>query len=345
MKFRFGFTNETGAASKFLETAPFTVLPPDPNASVQLDLGDQFIFAGAAGDKGEIFAMSMTTGEAIRVSPDSLGADCPVVSHDGRRILFVGNSDVWVMKSDGSEMRRVMPRPSDDAWFHRCPSWSPDDKRFVWVTMVPMVKQPSPGAIYLVDVETGAATTLMTGSNFSSADWSPDGQHILVGANQYTDGGPYDFSVSVLRLDGTKISQVAASTWGASWAPDGASFGYLCGESVLSLCVADTTGANVRLVTDSVYSKPYWSPDGGRIAFIGNGGVYLVSVDGRARRMLYPVKPSFDITWSPDARRIAWACGGGSNGNDICRIGADGTGFFRMQTTVSAAQITWPPLM
>jgi hypothetical protein len=344
VKFSYGFTNESGTASMSLQSAPFTVLPPDPDGSMVLDLSSQFIFTGVTAGRRHIFAMIAGGGEAIRVSPDSLDADCPVISHDGRRILFVGNSDVWVVKTDGSEMRRVMAHPSNGASFYSCPSWSPDDKKFVWASMVPMVKQPSPGAIYVVDVETGAATTLMTGSNFSSADWSPDGQHVLVGANKYTDGGPYDFSVSVHRLDGSKLSQVVSSVSGAAWAPDGKSFAYLCGEkSPYSLCVADTAGGNSRVVTDSVVSKPYWSPDGGRIAFVGNSGVYIVDIEGTRRRILADVMPSYDITWSPNSRNIAWACGG-SGGVDICRIGADGSGFLSLPTIVSASQIAWPPL-
>jgi hypothetical protein len=65
--------------------------------------------------------------------------------------------------------------------------------------MTPVVKAASPGAVYLVDVATGTATTLTTGYKFSSTDWSPGGAHILVGSNNYTDGGPYGFIVSVLR--------------------------------------------------------------------------------------------------------------------------------------------------
>jgi Tol biopolymer transport system component len=346
VKFTYAFTNESGTASMLLESAPFTVLPPDPNASMQLDLRNQFVFTGTLEQQRRIYVMSVGGGEAIRITPDSLTADCPVVSHDGQRILFVAKGDVWVLKADGSEMRKVFSHPPN-AGFYRCPSWSPDDKKFVWTTMTPVVKAASPGAVYVVDVATGAAITLTTGYNFSSTDWSPDGEHILVGSNNYTDGGPYDFIVSVLRLDGTKVSQVASSLWGAAWAPDGGSFAYLCGESSpYSLCIADTTGSNIRVVTDSVSSRPYWSPDGDRIAFLAGSGVYIMNSDGRAKRILSEV-PAMDISWSPDSRKLAWACKGpdGPTDYDICRMGADGSGFLRLPMAVSAEQITWPPLM
>jgi hypothetical protein len=46
VKFTYAFTNESGTSSMLLESAPFTVLPPDPNASMQLDLRNQFVFTG-----------------------------------------------------------------------------------------------------------------------------------------------------------------------------------------------------------------------------------------------------------------------------------------------------------
>ena len=345
VKFRYVFTDESGSQSVSLESESFRILPPDPDARVVLDLRDQFIFTGVADNKRRIYALSVSGGDAIRVTPDSLNADCPVISHDGRRILFIGNGDVWVMTADGSEMGRVSAHPAG-TFFYRCPSWSPDDKKFVWTSMTPMVKAASPGAVYVGDIETGIATVLTTGYNFSSTDWSPDGAHILVGSNKYTDGGPYDFVFDVLRLDGTKVSQVESGRWGGSWAPDGKSFTYLCGRKFPgSMCIADITGSTVSVVTDSVAAEPSWSPGGDRIAFIGAlGRVYIVSVDGKARSLLNETA-AFDIAWSRDSRKIAWACRGSATDYDICRIGADGTGFTRLPTTVSVEQVTWPPLM
>ena len=70
-------------------------------------------------------------------------------SPDGRRIVFVsgrnGFDQIWTMKADGSDMRRLTaPRALDED-----PAWSPDGRRIAFVRKF----SASRSTIYLIDVD------------------------------------------------------------------------------------------------------------------------------------------------------------------------------------------------
>ena len=84
------------------------------------------------------------------------------------------------------------------------------------------------------------------------------------------------------------------------------------------------TGATVQLTdTPARDSKPAWSPDGRAIAFARDGGLWVMSADGRDQRLLTPEVEPEGIDWSPDGRTIAY----GSNrlGAQIRAVSPDGS--------------------
>ena len=83
-------------------------------------------------------------------------------------------------------------------------------------------------------------------------------------------------------------------------------------------------------------SRPAWSPDGQRIAYVGvrddgNLDIYVVRVDRRGRRRLTRV-PAADgcPVWSPDGRKIAFTRQEGFYEFDIYVMNADGSGQRRL---------------
>ena len=71
---------------------------------------------------------------------------------------------------------------------------------------------------------------------------------------------------------------------------------------------------------------PAWSPDGRKIAFGGDGEIYVMNADGRGLRRLTR-NPASDGSpaWSPDGRRIAF--GSERDGNlEVYVMNTDGSG-------------------
>jgi Tol biopolymer transport system component len=53
----------------------------------------------------------------------------------------------------------------------------------------------------------------------------------------------------------------------------------------------------------------FWSPDGRKIAFTDDGGVYVMNPDGTEQRWLSRAAGDFAPSWSPDSRQIVFTYG------------------------------------
>lgn len=270
------------------------------------------------------FALSVslvqTTGASVSAARPSF--DDPAWSPDGRQIAFTSNQtdptrlfpDVWVMKADGTNMRRLTDGSADcpsDPCGRAHPSWSPDGSRlayqaFAWIDVINLDG-------------TGHLRIWASGNEAIGAccaAWSPGGRRIA-----FTVGGEgRPAQLWVMNPDGTQRRRLARPSDGSAytsptWSPAGRwiafslirephppSYGHATG--VLGIIRSDGSGRIRKLKAGSAPWMPAWSHDGRSVAFSDAlGRIAILNVEtGKVIHLRPGQKPS----WSPTDRRIAY---------------------------------------
>ena len=161
----------------------------------------------------------------------------------------------WLVESDGSNMRRVVPFYLGD------PDWSPDGKWFAYERGGKIWKMPVVNNTPLPD----QAELVTSVVRAFWPDWSPDGRQIAFAVSLGAEDGIFSFDLGSQLL--MRIGEFVGAN--PEWSPDAMSIAYTGGARMggeRGVCVMLATGENATVVVPDAW-EAQWSP-AGALAFV-----------------------------------------------------------------------------
>lgn len=245
-----------------------------------------------------------------------------------------GNSEIYVMNADGTDLTRLTDTPGAE----REPVWSPDGQRIAFIY----------GDIYVMNAD-GTDRTQITNTSLGKEDiaWSPDGQRIVFRVVFSKTSNARGWVIYVVNADGTGITQLTVTyTQGPpelrsqiGWSPDSRHIVFSSGGKIYSMRADEGRRAPRLLLASGV--QPAWSPDGQSIVFVssrsGNREIYVMNADGSGEtRLTYNPSHDEEPAWSPDGQRIAFRSFR-EDSYAIYAMNVDGTD----QTRLTNREVSW----
>ena len=186
----------------------------------------------------------------------------PSFSPNGKWIVYErdiapGNNGVWLMRSNGTDLRRVTRNPfgAGECGCDTDPNFSPNGK---WISFVRIKKDDEQQALFAVRPN-GTGLHRITPYSWEVAvkhDWSPDGKLIVLTTNADFVRPNESANLVTIRPDGSGMKNLTGFTGGTenafagSFSPDGEQIVFrIESGDTYSLAVIDRDGGNLRRIT------------------------------------------------------------------------------------------------
>lgn len=255
-------------------------------------------------------------------------------------IAFTRSNGVYVMHLDGSGARRVWYAGSRVGVVDGV-SWSPNGEKLAFVT----VENGPEGGLYLMNADGSDPVRLGTVSAASPPSWSPDGRRIAFAAFAYKGqnvNGRRD--IWIMKPDGSNVRRLAPlerGVFAVDWSPAGGRLAFGSAGWFGDIWVMSTSGRNLHKLAPG--GRPDFSPDGRRVAYERDGGIWVVTVSSHLQ--VWVTGAGGNPAWSPDGRRFAFVRGDWVNGaSEIYVMNADGSGARRLtHNRVADGFPAWQP--
>lgn len=243
-------------------------------------------FASDANGSDDIVVMNADGSGRESLTTGSAGDTDPVWSPDGRRLAFVRDGVIHLLRSDGSGLRRITPGTT--------PAWSPDGQRLVFSRRV------GRGAdLYVVRADGGSPRRLArTVAAENDPEWSPDGR-LIAFVRPGVGGSTHLFLVRPNGSGFRRVTTGAVEDASPTWSPDSRQLAFVRDDESLGVSrifVTTLDGKRLHPLVDELKldpaatfeAGPAWSPDGKRVVFVRGArlysDLYVASADGKFLR-------------------------------------------------------------
>ncbi len=227
-----------------------------------------FLYAMATDGQNQRRVTKTPIGMIFHWSPDGSRFVFQSSCEDGNNKAKDGarSSAIYVMKSDGTQQKRLTPIENNDGF----PSWSPDGKQIAFCS-----NRHGNMDIFVMNADGSDVRRLTSNeANDRGPTWSPDGKQIAFTSSR--EGG----TAYVVNADGTQESSLAVRGRPVAWSPDGQSL-LLENDGQLVLSNADRRNQKELTKAGEPALDGEYSPDGKTVYYRSkvNGRWTLMSVD------------------------------------------------------------------
>lgn len=204
------------------------------------------LFTSYLGGSTDLYRARLQGGKAqVLSSQPGLNAGA-AVAPDGKRVALTlsrdGNSEVYLMGSDGKQLRRLTHEP----WaIDSSPSWSPDGKQLAFVSD----RQGTP-QIWVMNADGASQRRLTYQGNYNQTPaWSPRGDRIAFTARD--ERNVFDlFIVEVGSGRIIRVTQDQGNNEEPTWAPNGRMLAFISDrQGDKAIFVSDAEGKNQQRVS------------------------------------------------------------------------------------------------
>lgn len=236
------------------------------------------------------------TGGMVNLTNNLAEDDVPSWSPDGTKIAFTSNrdgaGDIYVMDSDGSNVKRLTKTPGQNS----SPTWSPDGSKIVFDS-----GRDGNREIYIMNTD-GSDQTRLTfnpSSDVGPVSFSPDGKHLAFARNKKDTGtAAFFYDIFVMNTDGSGVRQLTTDPEfdaEPSWSADGSKIHFISardGNFEIYAINPDGTGEVNLTHSASREGSPRFTPDGSQFFCVGGdeqpnlNQIYLVDAKHMTRRQI-----------------------------------------------------------
>ena len=228
-------------------------------------------------------------------------------------IRIDNNTDVYSVRPDGQDLRRLTTDPGFDA----CAAYSADGRRIAYCSG----QGGGPVQVWTMK-QNGTDKRQVTHMSNPAIfpDFSPGGDAIVFAAKP---AGSTTRDIYVINTDGTGLTQLTSGEGDNSYpafSPDGSRIVFTSDRTgIRQVWVMNANGDNQTQLTFDALPKdqvPDWSPDGSKIAYLADthgipdvtqswGDIWVMNADGSNQHPITHNATFYGTAWSPDGSRIA----------------------------------------